>query len=488
MLLKRLIKEIKPIKIKGNLDIDIKGLTYDSRNTKRQDLFFAIKGLKRNGLDYVKEAINKGAAAIITEKEIDFACPYIQVKNVKMAMAKIASAFFGDPTSKLTLLGITGTNGKSTVAFILENILKAAGKIPGTIGTLGYKYPKEIETATLTTPESLDIQRISSKMLSQSVTHLIIEVSSHAVKLHRIHECKFDIGIFTNLGRDHLDFHGSLKDYRETKKKFFNFYLQLNPTAKAVLNIDDPTGRELSSELDIECIRYSLTSSEADIFPLKFNMSPTGLQIQVKTKKANFKVNSHLIGTHNLLNILAAIGAAESLGLSPESISEGIFKVKKIPGRLEHIYDPRGVSIFVDYAHTPDALERVLKELRSLTKKRLIVVAGCGGNRDKGKRPMMGKVMGSLSDFAFITSDNPRFEDPKEIIKDILRGIIHSGARDYIIQPDRRKAIYSAIKEALPGDIVLIAGKGHETFQLQREKKIYFDDRKEAKAAIKEVT
>jgi UDP-N-acetylmuramyl-tripeptide synthetase len=217
-------------------------------------------------------------------------------------------------------------------------------------------------------------------------------------------------------------------------------------------------------------------------------MSPTGLQIQVKTKKANFKVNSHLIGTHNLLNILAAIGAAESLGLSPESISEGIFKVKKIPGRLEHIYDPRGVSIFVDYAHTPDALERVLKELRSLTKKRLIVVAGCGGNRDKGKRPMMGKVMGSLSDFAFITSDNPRFEDPKEIIKDILRGIIHSGARDYIIQPDRRKAIYSAIKEALPGDIVLIAGKGHETFQLQREKKIYFDDRKEAKAAIKEVT
>ena len=487
----------------GLEDHVITSIHYDSRTVEPGGLFVAIEGLKADGHHHMEDAIGRGAIAVVGQKAsfVSEKASIITVDNSRLALAALAAAFYGHPSRELYLIGITGTNGKTTTAYLVEAILNAAGCNVGVIGTINYRFGgKEFENP-VTTPESLDLMRILRQMADSGVTHVVLEVSSHALDLDRVAFCEFDIGVFTNLSRDHLDYHGDMDTYWQCKKKMCVDCLGgefSQKEAAAVVNWDDAKGKELASEVSVRCLRTGL-SEECEIRG-DVQVSIDGASGTLEVPEGRFDFSTPLIGRHNIYNILAATGVATAMGLSLPTIKEGIEKLLGVPGRLEPVPNNAGFSVFVDYAHTPDALENVLRTLKSLTTGRLITVFGCGGDRDRDKRPMMGKAAGRFSDLSILTSDNPRTEEPKSILKEIEKGVrkvqetklepavlCKEPGQGYTVEPDRRRAIALGINAAKPGDTVLIAGKGHETYQIVGSETLDFDDRLEAKKALNKV-
>ncbi len=483
MKLKELLKALKSYEIQGSEDTEIFDIQYDSRAVGKGSLFVAMKGEKADGNLFAPQAIEKGAVAVLTDKEKPFeGAATVRVPNAREALARISAAFYGEPATKLKLVGITGTNGKTTTSFLVESILREAGLNPGVIGTINYRYAGKVLPAPNTTPESLDLQRLLRDMVDGGVKAVVMEVSSHALSQDRVAGLIFDAGVFTNLTQDHLDYHGTMEAYFEAKARLFTDFI--DEGRAAVINMDDPKGEDLSKRAVGRVMGYGVKGigigRETNMYPKDIKLGVEGIEGTLVTPSGDIKVKSSLVGEFNLYNILAAVGAGVGLGLPVEAIEKGISDLKNVPGRLERVDAGQPFTILVDYAHTPDALERVLSTIRGLTDKKIITVFGCGGDRDKGKRPIMGKIAAEYSDVVIVTSDNPRTEDPLKIIEDIKAGI--TGVR---VIPDRREAIREAIREANEGDVVLLAGKGHEDYQIIGKEKIHFDDREEALKAAK---
>ena len=467
-------------------------------------MFVAVQGLKSDGHDFIAEAISRGAKFIVHEK--DYPPPEgvtsLRVFNTRRILGSLGKNFYGNPSSRLCLLGVTGTNGKTTVTYLLESILKAAGFCVGVLGTVNYRFNEKVLPAPNTTPESYELQRILRKMEDDGVTHVVMEVSSHAVDLKRIDDCSFNMGIFTNLTQDHLDYHVTMENYFQAKKRFFDEILPAGGKQheySMIVNGDDTWGQRLLTEAGTKLPARTFgientcdMTAEGSVFSLD------GIHADINTGRSRFSISSPLIGKFNLYNILAAAAAAVSLNIPEKCIQEGIENLKNVPGRLDKVSDAGQPGIFVDYAHTDDALRRVLQNLSAFKMGKLITVFGCGGDRDRGKRPLMGNAATTLSDLAIVTSDNPRTEDPLSIIREIETGIQkdvvkqflpkelnkNTHERGYVVIPDRKQAIETAIALAEKKDIVLIAGKGHEDYQIIGTKKTPFDDRQVAKEAM----
>ncbi len=487
--------------ILGDPAVEVTGLAYHSKGVKEGFLFAAMRGLRADGKNFIPEACARGAIALLVPEPAEASgLTQIVVPDVREALGRMASAFYGDPSSSLTLVGITGTNGKTTTSYLLESIFTEDGKKTGVMGTVNYRFQNQVQPAATTTPESLDLQKILAAMRDSGVTHTVMEVSSHALDLRRVAGCNFDVALFTNLTRDHLDYHGSMENYFQAKKLLFTHCLQGGGKKNcfSVINVDDPSGEELCRSACGKILRYGV-KARAEVRPEKFATDLDGIRARIVTPRGFLEIASPLIGLHNLYNLLAAVSAAEVLGVPLPAVERGIRKLARVPGRLDRVPGGDGIRIFVDYAHTPDALERSLETLRSARPPRLIVIFGCGGDRDRGKRPTMGQAAGRGSDWAILTSDNPRTEDPLRILEEVEKGIRETGRPKYpadrltlkeaqggyLVIPDRREAIHRVIGAARPGDVVLIAGKGHEDYQILGTKKIHFDDREEALEALK---
>ncbi|MFC1817282.1 UDP-N-acetylmuramoyl-L-alanyl-D-glutamate--2,6-diaminopimelate ligase [Thermodesulfobacteriota bacterium] len=484
----------------GAFGPDISSIHYRSQDVKPGGLFVAIPGHTVDGHEYIDEVLQRGAVAIVTQKPAQKESIIIEVENSRRALAEISCQFYDNPSEKLFVIGITGTNGKTTTAFLIESILAAAGYQVGVIGTINYRYMGIAFENTVTTPESLDLQRILSEMLNNGVSHVVLEVSSHAVDLDRIDGCRFDIGVFTNLTQDHLDYHGNMHNYWTCKKKFFTGNLSQGPKdqkAAAVVCCNNSKGKELLKTLAIQTLSVGYSKNHM-VRSHNIKAALSGISGEISTPAGDFKFNSSLVGTHNLENILCAAGVGIVLNLSLDIIQAGIENLTGVPGRLESIANDLDRFVCVDYAHTPDALKNVLSSLRLISDRRIICVFGCGGDRDKDKRPQMGEIAGRICDLAIITSDNPRTEDPLKIISQILEGLKLTSSSEFtaadlitgftkkghVVEPNRRQAIQLGITVSRTGDIVLIAGKGHETYQIIGKQTVPFDDRLEAQKAL----
>jgi UDP-N-acetylmuramoyl-L-alanyl-D-glutamate--2,6-diaminopimelate ligase len=480
----------------GDLRVPVTALCYDSRQVVPEAAFVAVRGAMQDGHQFIGQALERGAAAIISEHAPQ-AVPgvvFLQVPDSRQALAQLAVNYYGHPTQTLQLIGVTGTNGKTTTTLLLESIFNHAHRRVGVIGTLGYRWADKRVAASMTTPESLDLQRLFHAMRQDRVTHAIMEVSSHALALGRVAGCRFNAAVFTNLSQDHLDFHGNLDDYFAAKSLLFSDHLEANGNsgpAVAVINLDDVRAEELTASSRGEVWSYSLRRSRAQIRVKRAEFTAGGIRADVITPRGTLELRSHLLGRLNLYNLLAAATTALALNVPEETIVAGLEAVTSVDGRLQRVETGRGFEVVVDYAHTPDAMEKSLECLRELTRERLLVVFGCGGDRDRSKRPLMGKVAGSFGDIVVLTSDNPRSEDPAAIIRDIEPGLqevgvhrLHNGCQPqadavgcYTVQPDRRRAIALALSWARPGDLVFIGGKGHETYQIVGREIFAFDDR-----------
>jgi UDP-N-acetylmuramyl-tripeptide synthetase len=483
-----------------NPDPEIGSLHVDSREVRTGGLFVAIPGLKVDGHDFIDSAVARGAAAVISQKPVSLSIWNVEVENSRKALAALSGRFYDNPSEQLKIIAITGTNGKTTTAFIIEKILLQAGISVGVIGTLNYRYCGKVFDVSMTTPESLDLHRILADMLADGVTHVVMEASSHAIFLNRIDACWMDIAVFTNLTQDHLDFHGNMESYWQSKKKLFTEHLAHGPKknkAVSIINCSDSYGKLLFKELP-SALSVGLDDG-CHVWPEIIRQDQTGMEGVISTPEGMFKFETPLIGLYNVENMLCAAGACLALGFPLNIIRSGIESVEFVPGRLQSI--PNGVNrfVFVDFAHTPDALENVLQTLRILTTDRIICVFGCGGDRDREKRPLMGQIAAGLATICIITSDNPRCEDPMAIIEDILTGVrmqglppllnpdssaISPSAKGYVVEPDRSRAIEMAIRISRHWDMILIAGKGHETCQTTGNQTVPFDDRVIAKKAL----
>jgi UDP-N-acetylmuramyl-tripeptide synthetase len=466
-------------------------VTSDSREVKPGALFVAVKGAAQDGHDFIDDVISKGAVAVIGEQKItrSLSVPYTQVVDSRLALANAAAEFYKKPSHTLKVAGVTGTSGKTTCTYILESILRAAGHKVGVIGTVNFRYDAQgrevIVPSTHTTPGPVELQKLLAMMKSQGVTHVVMEVSSHALSQRRVFGIEFDAAAFTNLSPEHLDFHKNMEDYFQAKKILFTDLFQLATAAGkkpvAVTNAEDEYGRKLAQAVP-GILTYSV-SGPANISGEQLSDGVRGISGTVTVPEGSLKIRSSLMGRFNISNLLTAIGLAKGLGVSHSAIGEGIKRLKGVPGRLERVPNSKGIHVFVDYAHKPGALDKVLANLQSFRQgQRLITVMGCGGDRDRTKRPLMGKIAQTLSDYVLVTSDNPRTEDPDQIIQEILKGM--SPQPPFRVEPDRRKAIFAAISLARPGDLVLIAGKGHEDYQIIGTEKHPFDDRKVAAEAL----
>ena len=486
-------------------DRDVSGVSYDSRNVKNGDLFVAIRGGKLDGHHFIRDVLGKGAVAVvhelpdaergIGESGMHPSACFIQVENSRKALACISNNFYQRPSEHLTLIGITGTNGKTTTSYILKSILESHGQTTGLIGTIHYIIKEKLYSALHTTPESPEFQSLLHTMLASGCTVVVSEVSSHALVQYRVDGAVFHTAVFTNLTRDHLDFHKTMEEYYMAKQRLFSELLARDGTA--VINIDDQYGRRLASRLQSDGFRRCITfgiATEADIAARDINNTFDGLRFVLSYGGQRYDVSSPLVGVPNVYNIVSAAGVAFSLGVPWEVILRGIEKAKTVPGRFEKVHAGQSFLCIVDYAHTEDALERLIstareiltqnKERRTKNKeRRIITVFGCGGDRDRGKRQVMGGIATRLSDVVIITSDNPRSEDPAVIIREIEEG---TGKKNYRIEPDRKEAIRKAVDMADDGDIVLIAGKGHETYQEIRGVRHDFDDREVLKERLQD--
>jgi UDP-N-acetylmuramoyl-L-alanyl-D-glutamate--2,6-diaminopimelate ligase len=499
MRLLKLINGLSQVSVQGSLDLEITGIAYDSRKVVPGGLFVAVSGHRQDGHRFVGQALARGAVAVAAERElpqVPATVARITVPDGRGALAELAAAFYDYPAKKLHLIGITGTNGKTTTAYLLESILKASGLRVGVLGTIEYRVGSRIWPAPVTTPESLDLQYYLSEMVREGATHAVMEVSSHALEQGRCRGLNFEVGVFTNLTRDHLDYHQNMEAYYQAKAKLFFHYLgetAFSPGTRAIINRDDPFGERLWAEATVTRNDFGM-EKETAYRPLIVHSGFQGTQARIQTPRGVFEVVSPLIGRHNVYNFLAAWAAGEALHLPTERIQEGIRSLEKVPGRMEPVPNTKDLAILVDYAHTPEALRFALSSLKELTPKNIITVFGCGGDRDATKRPHMGQIAGEFSQLAIITSDNPRSEDPLKIIADIEAGTREQEMHrydlaalnrvpdqpGYAVIPDRREAIQRAVHWAGPGEVILIAGKGHENFQLIGDQALSFDDRQEA--------
>jgi len=477
---------VAPLRISGEADVDVTGVAYDSRRVETGNVFVALKGTHADGTAFATQAIDRGAAAIVSGQPAprDARVPWIPVADARLALALLSASFYRHPSAELQVVGITGTNGKTTVAHLIASIFDAAGIPSGMLGTVGYRIGSEMRAATHTTPEAPDLQALLREMVDGGCGACAMEVSSHALSLRRVDGMTFAAGVFTNLTRDHLDFHGDMESYFQAKRRLFDM---LPRDAPSLLNVDDPRGSALA-EIAPRPVTYSLNRT-ADITPGPLSFSLEGLRFDVRTPRGTLHIQSTLVGRPNVYNILAAVGAAAALGLSFDAIERGVRALEGVPGRFQIVSsDTDGITVVVDYAHTDDALRNLLETARPLARGRLITVFGCGGDRDRTKRPLMGAVASRLSDVIVITSDNPRSEDPVRIIEEIQRGITGDTQRPGDAPPltivDRRDAIARAISIARPGDLVLIAGKGHETYQVIGDRVLGFDDVAVAREAL----
>ena len=504
-LLRNLPSQLAPVAHSGSANADpvIRGLVYDSRNTSPGELFIALPGATHDGHDYLARAIELGAVAVLVDRPVDSlvlgGTVAIQVPDTRRAMGVLATAFFGVPSSEMSLVGITGTNGKTSTSYMTESILRSAGVETGLIGTVDIRYGTEKTSSINTTPESLDLQRTLRAMLTHGVSTAVLEVSSHGLELGRVAGCHFKVGAFTNLSQDHLDFHGDMESYLASKSLLFSEYLDAESTA--VVNVDDACAETIldaarrSGARILRCSRNPQTPAEIRLMNAEMTLS--GTQATVSLHEETLALEVPLLGDFNLENLLIACGIASALGISGEDIRRGIADCPQVPGRMERILgaesDP---TVIVDYAHTPDAIEKLLATVRDLASGRLITVFGCGGDRDRAKRPLMAQAVDERTDLAIATSDNPRTEDPEQILQDVEAGLtrLHKtqpedfGLQDasYTILSNRRDAIERAISISHAEDTVILAGKGHEDYQIIGTKKFPFDDRLEAQRALNE--
>lgn len=484
--LEELVRGI-PCTIHGNPKVEIKGVAYHSARVSPGNLFVAVDGFKVSGSQFIDEAMNRGASAVATTdlNRVKRAWVSVVLTNTpRRFLAQVANRFYDFPSRKLNLVGVTGTNGKTTTTYLLRAMARQLGIEPGLVGTIEHWDGVALKKADQTTPESLDLVEMLSRMTAQKVPLCVAEVSSHALELDRVFDLDFKVAAFTNLSQDHLDFHKTMRAYQEAKLKLFT---GLAPTSHAVVNQDDALGREIPNETRAKVIRYG---TRPDLEPVPevvgtvLAVGLDGLEAEVRCGGQAVPVGLRLVGRHNLGNLLAAFGVGLALGWPAEAMAAGAGTLENVPGRLERIETGRDFSVFVDYAHTPEALRRVLETVREFTKGRVIAVFGCGGDRDQGKRPMMGRAVADLADLPIVTSDNPRSESPEAIIAEILKGM---NSKERVVEPDRGAAIRKALAAARPGDTVVVAGKGHEDYQIVGLEKRPFDDRAACREALKEL-
>ena len=503
MKLQRLLAGAEIGKIVGPGDAEIQSVAYDSRKVTPGAIFFGLRGEKLNGVEFVSDALRRGAAAIASESPLRDSLPenvtWVELLpgSDRRGLARVAANFYGHPGDGLQLVGITGTNGKTTTAFLVDSIVRAAGLTSGLVGTTGYRTPQGNRAAVNTTPESLDLQQMFAEIRDAGGTHAVLEASSHALAMERLWGCHFAVAVFTNLTRDHLDYHKTFEEYFAAKRLLFEGTGAGAPGV-GVINADDPYGRQLAG-LARRTLTYGLNAAGSnggssnggslkgspDLTARKFALSFHGLEFIAQTPAGNIEVRSPFVGRINVYNILAAIGVGIGLNIPNAKIEEGIANLELVPGRFQRIDEGQPFLVVVDYAHTDDALRNLIATARELgPSARIITVFGAGGERDRAKRPLMGEAAGSLSNLVVLTSDNPRSEDPLRIINDVVVGLQKVNAK-YRIEPDREQALSIALEEARPGDIVLLAGKGHETYQVLHDGTVEFDDREKARTILR---
>ena len=475
-----MLSGINNIRVLGDSAVDVASLKYDSRRVSDGDMFAAIQGENFDGASFINEAASRGALTFLVPEGVDRNTngTYVFSPNVRETLAFASKNYFGDPSSKLKTVGITGTNGKTTSSYLIHGILEQAGINSGLIGTVQYLVGGEIISAARTTPESPDLLALMDTMVKNGCSACIVEVSSHALAQHRVAGLKIEVAVFTNLTRDHLDFHGNMEEYFRAKATLF----EGSEVNHRVVNLDDPFGKRLVRELDTEVLAYGM--EEGDVSPAgPVEIGQWGARCRLGTPWGPVDVNTALTGRFNLYNIMAAVASCGLLGLNAEDIAHGLSLVDRVPGRFEKVDRGQLFTAVVDYAHTPDALQNVLESARAITNGRVITVFGCGGDRDASKRPLMGQAAGQLSDLVYVTSDNPRSEDPETIMDNIMEGLADPmGTVERI--PDRKTAIIRAVSEARPGDMVVVAGKGHENYQILGKRIVPFSDVDELARAI----
>ncbi len=466
--------------------VAITGISHDSRRVEPGHVFVALRGQRADGTAFVAQAIERGAAAVVSQEAAPegTAVPWAQVSDARLALALLAVAVHGDPSRRMQVVGITGTNGKTTTAHLMASIFEAAGIRCGLLGTVAYRIGSDVREATRTTPEATDVQALMAEMVERGCGACVMEVSSHALALRRVDGMTFAAAIFTNLTRDHLDFHADMEDYFQAKRRLFELLPRDQP---AVINADDPRAASLI-ETSGRTITYGI-NRPADVSPAPLSYSLQGLAFEVRTPRGPISLRSSLVGRPNVYNILAAVATAVALDIPTDAIERGIASLDAVPGRFQVVSSAADdITVVVDYAHTDDALRNLLETARPLATGRIITVFGCGGDRDRTKRPLMGVVAGRLSDVILITSDNPRSEDPARIIEEIQRGITPDtkkvGAQRVMVIVDRHDAIEQAVQTAAPGDLVLVAGKGHEKYQVIGTETLPFDDVQVAQSAL----
>jgi len=468
--LSELLKGIEIINMTASPDMEIGDISYDSRQTKPGDLFVAIKGFDSDGHKYIPAAVEKGAAAVLCQEKPEGAVPYIQVKDSRNALALVSCNYFDHPASRMKVIGVTGTNGKTTTTMLLKHVLEdCTGKTAGLIGTNQNMIGDRVLETERTTPESYELQKLFRRMADEGCSYVIMEVSSHALYLDRVAGFRFDTAVFTNLTQDHLDFHKTMEDYAAAKALLFS------RCEKAAINIDDSWGKYMMEHAQCPVLTYSESKLEADLRAKDIRLSPSDVRFCALTDELE-RVRLNIPGRFSVYNALSVISAALLLGLSLHEISESLATAKGVKGRMEVVPTPEDYTILIDYAHTPDALENVLRSVKEVSRGRVVALFGCGGDRDKGKRPKMGAIAAELADYLIVTSDNPRTEVPGDIIKDILTGI-RLPKKSYTVIEDRVKAIEYAIDSHQPGDVIILAGKGHETYQIVGKEKHHMDER-----------
>jgi UDP-N-acetylmuramoyl-L-alanyl-D-glutamate--2,6-diaminopimelate ligase len=460
--------EIEESNIKD--DIDLTGIVYDSRKVIPGCVFVAVKGYKTDGHKYIKQSIDNGAIAVIIQDETEKNIPYIRVKDTRKALALMSSAWFENPSSRFKLIGVTGTNGKTTTTYLIKNILEEAGHKVGLIGTNQNMIGQKVLEALHTTPESYELQELFYQMAQEGVSHVVMEVSSHALYLNRVAGSEFEIGIFTNLTQDHLDFHKTMEEYLSAKEILFGM------CKKGIINLDDEAAQHIVENAACEIMTYSIDKNAADIIAKNVRLKATGIEFELLYGDKLTRIELKIPGRFSVYNALSAIGACLEMGISADTITAALKKSKGVMGRIEVVDTNTDYTVLIDYAHTPDGLYNILSAVAGFAKGRIIAVFGCGGDRDKTKRPKMGKIAGGMSNICVVTSDNPRTENPASIIEDILVGMEDTAAKRVIIE-NRKEAIAWALHNAKPDDVVVLAGKGHETYQILKDKTIHFDER-----------
>ena len=481
MLLKHLIEDLNIKKVKGNIETDIAGIAYDSRKVKKGFLFVCISGTQQDGHAYIPMALENGASALLVEKDIDLESdvPVIMIDNTRYGLAHVADRFFGHPSGKLDLVGVTGTKGKTTTTYMIKSILDISEKT-GIIGTLGTKIGDRVLYSERTTPESYDLQSILAQMCDEGVKKAVMEVSSQGLALHRVAMCEYEIGVFTNLSKDHISKyeHSSMEEYMEAKLKLFDM------SKKAVINLDNPYSKYFAERAKGQKITVGI-ENEAMVMAKDIRYEQQGVSFKMITPWFEQDMSINIPGKFSVYNALCASAVCGLLNIDKHQIYEGLRNVY-VPGRVEKVDTGRDFTVLIDYAHTPDSLENVLNTIKAFAKGRIICLFGCGGDRDRTKRPLMGEISGRLADFTIITSDNPRTEDPDAIISEIEKGVRNTSG-EYICITDRRQAIKHALMNAKKNDIILLAGKGHETYQTFKDKTIHFDEREVVAELLKEI-